>query len=90
MKKNDLIEVSVEDMTLDGKGIARYNGMVVFIPYAAVGDKLIVKILKIKKDYMFAKIEKILKESPHRTTVDCSSYHKCGGCVFRHISYEEE
>ena len=61
MKKNDLIEVLIEDVSLDGKGIARYNGIVVFVPYAAVGDKLIVKILKVKKDYVFAKIERILE-----------------------------
>jgi len=90
MKKNDLIEVLIEDVSLDGKGIARYNGIVVFVPYAAVGDKLIVKILKVKKDYVFAKIEGILEKSMHRIDVDCDCYYKCGGCVFRHISYDEE
>ena len=90
MKKNDLIEVLIEDVSLDGKGIARYNGIVVFVPYAAVGDKLIVKILKVKKDYVFAKIERILEKSMHRIDVDCDCYYKCGGCVFRHISYDEE
>lgn len=90
MKKNDLIEVTIEDVSLDGKGIARYSGMVIFVPYAAVGDKLTVKILKVKKDYMFAKIEKILEKSVYRVNVDCDSYYKCGGCVFRHISYDEE
>lgn len=90
MKKNDLIEVLIEDVSLDGKGIARYDGIVVFVPYAAVGDKLVVKILKVKKDYAFAKIERILEKSIHRIDVDCDCYYKCGGCVFRHISYDEE
>lgn len=90
MEKNDLIEVLIEDVSLDGKGIARYNGIVIFVPFAAVGDKLIVKILKVKKDYAFGKTEKILKKSLHRINVDCDSYYKCGGCVFRHISYDEE
>ncbi len=90
MEKNNLIEVLIEDVSLDGKGIARYDGIVIFVPFAAVGDKLIVKILKVKKDYAFGKIEKILKRSLHRIDVDCDSYYKCGGCVFRHISYDEE
>lgn len=63
MEKNDLIEVLIEDVSLDGKGVARYDRIVIFVPFAAVGDKLIVKILKVKKDYAFGKIEKILKKS---------------------------
>ena len=89
--KNDLIKVLIEDISLDGKGIARYSGMVIFVPYVASrGDELIVKILKVKKDYTFGKIEKILKKSTYRIDVNCDNYYKCGGCVFRYISYNEE
>lgn len=90
IKKNDVIELKIEDVTFDGNGIGKINGMVVFVPNCAVGDSLKVKILKIKKNYAFAKIENYIKKSKDRIDVDCENAEKCGGCVFRHINYEAE
>ncbi len=90
IKKNDIIPVEVEDITGQGSGIARVDGMAVFVPMTAVGDKINARILKVKKNYAFAKIEEITVPSAERILPDCECYSKCGGCVFRHISYEEE
>ncbi|MBQ3969020.1 MAG: 23S rRNA (uracil(1939)-C(5))-methyltransferase RlmD [Clostridia bacterium] len=64
--------------------------MAVFVPLTAVGDKINARILKVKKNYAFGKIENIITPSKIRIEPDCECYSKCGGCVFRHISYEEE
>lgn len=90
MKKNDEIILSITDYTNEGSGVGRYNGMAVFVPLTAVGDTAKVKILKVKKSYAFGKAIEILEKSNCRTDNDCSAFSRCGGCVFRHISYEAE
>lgn len=90
IKKNDIIPLEITDITGQGSGIGRVDGMAVFVPLTAVGDKIDARILKVKKNYAFAKIEKMITPSELRVVPDCECYAKCGGCVFRHISYEEE
>ena len=90
MKKNDIIPMTVIDMTGQGSGICKVDGMAVFVPMTAVGDVIEARILKVKKSYAFAKIERIISASDNRIESDCSCYAKCGGCVYRHIPYNEE
>jgi 23S rRNA (uracil1939-C5)-methyltransferase len=90
MKKNDVIELNITDVTLEGSGVGRYENMAVFVPFSAVGDKLEVKILKVKTKYAFGKILKIIKPSTDRITETCDVYSRCGGCVFRHLDYGAE
>ena len=90
MKKNDIIQLDIDTMSSLGSGIGRYEGLAVFVPLSAVGDSLKVKILKVKSNCAFGKIEEILVPSPTRCDPDCAVFSKCGGCVYRHISYEEE
>ena len=89
-RKNDIITVDVTDAGSAGEGIARYEGMAVFIPAAAVGDTLSVRIVKVLSNMAYGRIESILTPSPDRVEPDCEVFPKCGGCVFRHISYEAE
>ncbi len=90
MKKNDIIELEIVDISSDGSGIGRYEGMAVFIPLTAVGDTVKARILKLKKNYAFAKAEEIVIPSKHRTAIDCGAFARCGGCTFRHIDYKSE
>lgn len=90
LKKNQIEEAEITAMSSDGNGIAKIDGMVVFVPYTAVGDKLKIRIVKVQKNYSFGIIEEILEPSPDRVDDHCSVYKKCGGCAFRHISYEAE
>ncbi len=90
MTKNQEIIITIDNISATGSGVGRYENMAVFVPLSAVGDTLRVKILKVKKTYAFAKIEGILTPSPLRTKADCPVFARCGGCVFRHISYEAE
>ena len=90
LKKNQIEEAEITAMSSDGNGIAKIDGMVVFVPYTAVGDKLKIRIVKVQKNYSFGIIEEILEPSPDRVDDNCPVYKKCGGCAFRHISYEAE
>lgn len=91
LKKNDIINLTITSASAEGSGVGRtLNGIPVFVPLSAIGDELEVRILKVKKTYGFGKIERIITPSPARIEPDCENFSKCGGCVWRHISYEEE
>jgi 23S rRNA (uracil1939-C5)-methyltransferase len=90
IKKNDIVELEITGLTAEGSGVGRTDNIAVFVPAAAVGDKLRVRILKTAKTYAFGKTEQILSASKDRIPVDCSQFLRCGGCVFRHISYKAE
>lgn len=90
MKKNDIITLDIVDISSEGSGIGKYDGMAIFVPLTAVDDHIRARILKVKKNYAFAKAEEIISPSEHRKNVDCGVFARCGGCVFRHIIYESE
>lgn len=90
MKKNDIIELEITGYSSDGNGIGRHNGGVVFVPFSAKGDRLLVKIIKVTTRYLVGRIEEILAPSPDRVSPACSFAGKCGGCAFMHITYEAE
>lgn len=90
INKNDEIKLRIDALTNLGSGIGRYNDMAVFVDGTAVGDEIIAHIIKVKKNYAVGKIAKILKPSKDRILCDCEVASQCGGCAYRHISYEAE
>lgn len=89
-KKNTETRAVITAVSSDGNGIAKIDGMTVFVPKTAVGDEIILRIIKVCKNYCIAKAVSVLKPSKCRVEPDCEAFGKCGGCVFRHISYDEE
>ena len=90
LHKNDIVTLTVDACTVDGSGIGRADGMAVFLPAAAVGDSVAAHILKVKKNYAYAKIAQVLTPSPDRIAPACPVFPRCGGCAFQHITYEAE
>ena len=79
IKKNDLFEAEITAMTAEGSGICRADGMAVFVPGTAVGDRCVVRVVKVLKKYAFGRLEELLTPSPDRTTPDCPIAGPCGG-----------
>jgi len=91
MKKNELCTLTVTDINNRGFGVARADdGRVVFVTGAVTGERVVGKYIKVAKDYAVARVEKTIEKSPYRTEPDCKAFPSCGGCVYRHISYEYE
>ena len=90
VQKNEYYEGVITDITAEGNGVLRVEGFAVFVPGSAVGDQLRVKIVKVLKNYAFGIIDQILAPSEDRIEVDCPVFRQCGGCCYRHISYEAE
>ena len=90
LKKNDIIEAEIEGMTSEGSGVAHYEGMAVFVPHSAPGDVAELIIIKVTNSYAVGKIKTLIRKGDGRCEPDCPSYPQCGGCTFRHITYEAE
>ena len=90
MKKNDIIRLEITDVTSEGSGIGRHEGMAVFVPFTAAGDVIDCRIVKVLSSYAYGIVETLVSPSPFRCDDGCGVYKKCGGCAFRHFSYEEE
>jgi len=90
LEKNQLFEAEITGLTSEGSGVCRVDGMAVFVPSTAVGDIIRVKIVKVLSSYAFGIVDEILAPSADRIEMDCPVCSKCGGCVYRHISYEAE
>ena len=89
--KNDIITVDITEVNNLGAGVGRVDGMVVFVKGAVSGERVEAKIIKVSKNYLVGRLEKILVPSPHRAKQElCAAPLACGGCVYRHIEYEHE
>ena len=80
----------VDGYAADGTGVARIEGMVVFVKGGVRGETVDVFIEHIGHNAAWGHIENLAESSPARMEPDCPYYHDCGGCQFRHITYEEE
>lgn len=89
-RKNDLVEVEIEDIGHDGEGIGKVEGYTLFVKDAVIGDHVLAGITKTKKNYGYARVEKVLTPSPFRVEPKCSFYRQCGGCQIQAMSYERQ
>lgn len=87
MQKNEILTLRVEDCTAEGSAVCKHDGLVVFVPGGLKGELLSVKILKVKKNCAYGKIEQILESADDRITPLCPVSLKCGGCIFGHLDY---
>lgn len=87
IKKDDIIEVTIESTGFEGKSVARVEGFVVFVEGAIAGDTVTAKVYKTKKNYAEAKMVSLVHPSPQRTAARCSYFGVCGGCKWQHVEY---
>jgi 23S rRNA (uracil1939-C5)-methyltransferase len=85
------VEITIEKVVFGGDGLARLGeGFVVFVPFAAAGDRLQVRIRERKPHHARGEIVEILQPGPHREIPPCPYYGRCGGCQYQHLAYAEQ
>ena len=89
-QKDDIVCVSIQDISSDGAGIGKVDGFTLFIKDAVVGDTVTAKIMKVKKGYGFARLVEVAEPSPFRVAPPCPIARKCGGCQLQELSYEQQ
>ncbi|MCR4955675.1 MAG: 23S rRNA (uracil(1939)-C(5))-methyltransferase RlmD [Lachnospiraceae bacterium] len=90
MKKNDIFTVTIEDMSHTGEGIGKVDGFPLFIKDTIIGDVASVKVMKLKKNYGFARLMEVIEPSKDRVTPPCSIARQCGGCQIQAMSYDAQ
>jgi 23S rRNA (uracil1939-C5)-methyltransferase len=90
MKKNEIVEVKIEDIGMNGEGIGKVNGYTLFIKDAIIGDKVKAQVTKAKKNYGYARLQDLLLPSNDRVEPACPVATKCGGCQIQELSYEKQ
>ena len=90
LSKNDIVDVVIDGMGNEGEGIAHVDGYTLFIKDAVEGDKVTAKVIKAKKSYGYARVERIIEASADRVEPVCPIARQCGGCQLQHISYERQ
>ncbi len=90
LKKDDLIRVTIEDLSHEGLGIGRSEGITFFMKDTVIGDTVEAKIMKMKKTYGYARLVRLLSPSPDRVTPPCPVARQCGGCQLQAMSYEAQ
>ena len=90
IQKNDELELVIEDITTEGEGVGKVDGLALFVKDAIIGDHVKVKVMKMKKSYGYARLMEILEPSPARAEPVCPIARQCGGCQIQHMKYEEQ
>jgi len=89
--RGEVIELTIEKVIFGGDGLARLaEGLVVFVPFAAEGDRLRARITERKPHHARAEIVELLQPGPDRENPPCPYFAKCGGCQYQHVTYAEE
>lgn len=89
-KKNDIVIVTIEDIGNDGEGIGKSGGYTLFVKDAVIGDTVAARITKCKKNYGYARVEKVVTPSSFRVEPRCRLHRQCGGCQIQAMSYERQ
>lgn len=77
-------------MASGGYGVARMDGLVIFVQGAVAGDRVLARIVKKKKDYAKANLSRLISPSPDRVKAPCPYHGYCGGCQWQHLKYERQ
>ncbi|HEY9727592.1 MAG TPA: 23S rRNA (uracil(1939)-C(5))-methyltransferase RlmD [Chroococcales cyanobacterium] len=86
-QQGQLVEVSITDLNHTGEGVGRWGERVIFVPDTVTGDRVLVRLVRVKSNHAIGKLYQLLEKSPHRIRASCIVADKCGGCQWQHIDY---
>jgi 23S rRNA (uracil1939-C5)-methyltransferase len=87
VREGDALEVSIERVVPGGAGLAHAEGLTVFVPLAAPGDRLRVRVGRVRGRVAFASLVEVLAPGPERIEPPCPYFGRCGGCDFQQLNY---
>jgi len=82
-----LVELQIIGINQEGQGVARLDGLAVFVPQTVPGDRALVRIGKRLSSYAVGSLVSLLSASPDRIVPDCPQSADCGGCSLQMMSY---
>ena len=89
-RPGDEIELEVERAAMEGRGVARLDGLVVFVDRALAGERVRARVQKTQRRFLTARAVEILRPSPLRVAGRCVHLDVCGGCSWQELDYEAQ
>ena len=90
IEKNMSICAVTEGIGSNGEGIIRHEGITFFVPACLPGEKVRFKVLKVKGNIGYGKVEEILTPAEERVRAKCPVFIRCGGCCLQHLDYNAQ
>ncbi|MBW2173844.1 MAG: class I SAM-dependent RNA methyltransferase, partial [Deltaproteobacteria bacterium] len=90
LKKGQILELKIEKLIHGGRGLARVNGLAVFVERAVPGDEVRARVFKKKKNHAEARVLEVMSPSPYRVKPPCRYSGVCGGCTWQFLDYEKQ
>ena len=94
MQKNQILQLDIENVGINGEGVARHEGVVVFVKGALPGERVRAKIIGVKKNFSYAILDGddafVSEKSKMRVVAPCPVFGKCGGCSIMHVNYARQ
>lgn len=90
LNKGSIIETKITDISHEGKGVGKVDGLTVFIEGGTLGDTVKLEITQMKKSFALGKTLEIIKPSRYRVESNCKVSNECGGCQLRELDYERQ
>ena len=87
IRKNDEFILEIEDMGVNGEGIGHVDGLALFVKDALIGDTVRIKVMKMQKNYGFARLLEVIAPSADRIAPLCPVARSCGGCQIQEMNY---
>ena len=79
--------LDIDRLAYGGAGFGRIEGKACFVPFAAPGDRVRVRVRRETASYAEAEVIELLESSPLRTRSPCPVFGRCGGCHWQHLGY---
>lgn len=90
VRKGDIVELRINKMAYGGQGVARLDGLVIFVKGGIPGDTVTARVFRKRKGYAEAEIIELVDPSPDRIDAPCPYNGYCGGCQWQHVVYERQ
>ena len=90
LMKDDVVRCAIESLAFGGRGVAKVDGMAVFVAGGLPGDTVDARIVRVKKRFAEGVAETVAEPSPHRVVPRCKHFGTCGGCALQDLDYPEQ
>ncbi len=82
--------VTIEKLTFGGSGMARIDGLPVFVTDSIPGQQLDIVLTKVQPNFAEAKVRKVIRKAKDEVMPRCPHFHDCGGCVWQNLPYDKQ
>lgn len=90
MNVSDVLSLTIEDVVLGGKALARHEGRVVFVDRGLPGDRVRARLVRMRRNFAEARLESFESAAAERVPARCPHVQQCGGCRFQDLAYEAQ